>query len=63
MSIEKKKPNFCPATVKWMDDNYPLKNLDPGESERKIWMRVGERKLIDKMLLEVKKQNQNVLTS
>jgi hypothetical protein len=46
-----------------LDKQYPSKCPDPEDSERVIWMKAGQRLLVDNLLSRIKTTEDNVLGS
>ncbi len=44
-----------------LDEMYPERCPESSQLDREIWIRVGERKVIRKLLAEFKRQNETVL--
>ena len=42
-------PTFSSDLINKLDQDYPNKCPDPLDDERSIWMRVGARRLVDKL--------------
>lgn len=50
-------PEDTESFLKMLDERHPHRCPDPRHDERKIWMDVGARRLIDTYLQHWKKQN------
>lgn len=60
---EESFPAISEALIKRLDNNYPERSPDPNDSERELWMKAGERRLVRRLLAEYEKQTSNVLLS
>ncbi len=47
--------------VEQLDESFPHRAPDPNDSEREIWMKAGERRLIDGLLMRLRYTEQNAL--
>ncbi|MGE3367008.1 MAG: hypothetical protein AB7I34_26610 [Rhizobiaceae bacterium] len=47
-------PTLPPALLDWLDRKYAERSPDPKDSEREIWMKAGERRLVRHLLLRAK---------
>lgn len=54
-------PYLSAALVEWLDHSYPHKAPDPADSEREIWMKAGERRLVDRLINRFNKQESDPL--
>jgi hypothetical protein len=46
-------PSTVSELVEWLDKLYPERSPDPDDSEREIWMRVGERRLVRSLIAKL----------
>jgi hypothetical protein len=55
----------CPTIplelLNYLDENYPEQSPDPSWSEREIWMKVGERRVIRNLLMIKKVQDDSLM--
>jgi hypothetical protein len=49
------------ALVQWLDTLYPEKSPDPKDSEREIWMKAGERRVINFLIHKINQNEGKVL--
>jgi hypothetical protein len=42
-------PRTVPEFIEWLDQVYPHRCPNPQDSEREIWMKAGERRLVDSL--------------
>lgn len=49
-------PPLDAITIQYLDRTYPERSPDPGDSEREVWMKAGERRLVRHLLNLLKKQ-------
>lgn len=54
-------PNVNELMVKELDKLFPLRSPDVSWPERRIWIEVGQRRVIDFLIEKMKEQNENVL--
>lgn len=47
-------PVFSVDLVEALDQTYPESSPDPNDSEREIWMKAGERRLVRGLLAKVR---------
>lgn len=43
-------PQFSVELIEMLDRNYPPKPPNPADTEREIWMKAGERRLVQRLL-------------
>lgn len=54
-------PPLSPSTVEWLDHAYPDRCPNPSDTDREIWMKAGERRLVSLLKTQLQKQeNPNV---
>lgn len=56
----KQVPHVTPALVEYLEALIPHRCPSPEESEREIWMRAGERRLVDFLANKLRKQDEAV---
>jgi hypothetical protein len=49
------------TTVELLDEVFPHRSPDPEHGEREVWMKAGERRLVDWLLIKLKEQEENSL--
>ena len=50
------------ATVELLDELFPPRAPDPKDTEREVWMKAGERRLVDWLILKLAEQeDQNLV--
>lgn len=54
-------PPIDPALVKALNQRFPHRCPNPNDSEREIWMKAGERRLVDFLLMQQAKQEKEAL--
>lgn len=42
-----------PAFIEWLEQLYPEKCPDPKDSEREIWMKAGERRVVKVLIAKL----------
>ena len=47
--------------AEWLDRKYPERSPDHRDSEREIWLKAGERRLVRHLLFHLKSQEENTL--
>lgn len=57
----KEIPPFSANLIEELDKEYPHRCPDPSDNERQIWMKVGARQLVDRLLTRLKKTEQKTL--
>jgi hypothetical protein len=55
-----KAPPITPELLKYLDENFPDRCPDPAWSDREIWLRAGERRLVRHLQRIGKEQAENV---
>ena len=50
-----------PALIEWLDTLYPDKCPDPKHTEREIWMKAGERRLVNTLISKLNATETKVL--
>jgi len=45
--IERKLPDLSKDLIDALSDRFPLRCPDPSDSEREIWIKVGQRKVVE----------------
>ncbi|TIQ65461.1 MAG: hypothetical protein E5X41_14985 [Mesorhizobium sp.] len=58
MSQEQHVPPIPADVIEWLDRLYPEKCADPKDADREIWMKAGERRLVRRLKLELKRQEE-----
>lgn len=54
----RKHPPIPADLIDYLDKAYPEKSPDPEHSEREIWMKAGERRLVRTLLQRFKRQEE-----
>lgn len=60
MGNEHQVPPIPSDVAAWLDRSYPERSPDPDHTERELWMRAGERRLVRRVLHLHQKQEQTV---
>ena len=50
-----------PALIEWLNALYPEKCPDPKHTEREIWMKAGERRLVNTLISKLNATEDKVL--
>lgn len=58
MSQEQHVPPIPADVIEWLDRLYPEKCADPKDTDREIWMKAGERRLVRRLKLDLKRQEE-----
>jgi hypothetical protein len=45
--IERKLPDLSKDLIDALSDRFPCRCADPNDSEREIWIKVGQRKVVE----------------
>ena len=56
-SKEVEYPSIPKDLLDRLDTQYPEKAPDPKDTEREVWMKAGERRVVRKLLIEFKRQH------
>jgi hypothetical protein len=48
-------------TAELLDEVFPPRPPNPEDGEREVWMKAGERRLVDWLLIKLKEQEENSL--
>ena len=54
-------PLTIPEFIEWLDNLYPERCPDINDSEREIWMKAGERRLVRSLISKLKSTEQKEL--
>ncbi len=54
-------PAIDPKLVEWLDKIFPDRCPDEGHSDRKIWIDAGARKVVRRLIEELRRQQENIL--
>ncbi len=46
-AIERKLPDLSKDLIDALDDRFPVRMADPKDSEREIWIKVGQRTVVE----------------
>jgi hypothetical protein len=49
-------PIYSTDLVKMLDQLYPPRPPNPAQTEREIWMRAGERRLVERLIETIKQE-------
>jgi hypothetical protein len=60
MSQEQQVPPISAEVIAWLDRLYPEKCPDPKDTEREIWMKAGERRLVRHLRLQHNRQEETI---
>jgi hypothetical protein len=50
-------PAIDPELVYWLNKLFPDRCPDPNDSEREVWIKAGARRVVDKLLFELARQD------
>jgi len=50
-----------PALIKWLNDLYPEKCPNPDNTEREVWMKAGERRVVNQLINKLNRTEDKVL--
>ncbi len=60
MSQEQQVPPIAAEVIAWLERLFPDRCPDPKDSEREVWMKSGEQRVIRKLRLELKRQEETI---
>jgi len=52
-------PKFSTDLISLLDTKFPERSADYNDSERMVWVKVGERKVVKFLLAKLKEQEEN----
>jgi hypothetical protein len=61
-TIERKLPDLSKDLIDALDERFPVRMADPKDSERDIWIKVGQRFVVD-FLKDVYEEQHTTLIS
>lgn len=61
-TIERKLPDLSKDLIDALDERFPVRMADPKDSEREIWIKVGQRFVVD-FLKDVYEEQHTTLIS
>lgn len=62
-SVDRKLPDLSKDLIDALDDRFPSRCADPKDSEREIWIKVGQRKVVEFLLDVYEEQNTTVIST
>jgi len=62
MAEPKKVPYLSVDLIDYIDKLMPERSPDPNDSEREVWMKAGERRLVRKLIAFKRFINQGTIT-
>jgi hypothetical protein len=56
-------PPISADLVKWLDSLFPQRCADPADTDRTIWIKSGQRSVVDRIIHEMERQSKGPLPS
>jgi len=50
-----------PALIEWLNSLYPERCPNPNDSEREVWMKAGERRVVNQLINKLNRSEDKVL--
>jgi hypothetical protein len=62
-SVDRKLPDLSKSLIEMLDARFPSRCPDPKDSEREVWMKVGQRKVVEFLQDVYDEQNTTVIST
>jgi len=62
-SVDRKLPDLSKDLLDILDARFPSRCPDPKDSEREIWMKVGQRKVVEFLQDVYEEQNTTIIST